>query len=99
MPRNTSVAAIVAGLLALGFAVDANAAVGYVALSAKGKPEKGYLNPKPGCHPALGAGTTVTNGTDRVLRLFPDGNCLTRIDNPLKPGQGRTGDFGSFQVL
>ncbi|OPC76965.1 hypothetical protein B4N89_40965 [Embleya scabrispora] len=93
---------VTAGALALSFvaASTASAAPGVVIMKNGGK-SKQVQDPKDGqCHPGLGPDTAITNLTSGTILLFPDGNCRTKVFNPLGPGEFRSNEnVGGFQAL
>ncbi|MFE5326258.1 hypothetical protein ACFRCG_07690 [Embleya sp. NPDC056575] len=99
--RPRAALAVTAGALALSL-VDlsaATAAPGVVVMYRLGQ-EKAVSDPQAEqCQPGLGAGTTISNRTEGTILLFPDGNCQTKVYDPLEPDQTRTTRVGSFMAL
>ncbi|MFF2662694.1 hypothetical protein ACFVUH_35710 [Kitasatospora sp. NPDC058032] len=99
-PRAALVAT--AGVLALSFVnvPTASAAPGVV-IQENGSQFKQTRDPQGGqCYPGLGADTAIANRTGGTILLFPDGNCQTKILNPLGPGEFRPDEHvGSFLAL
>ncbi|MFE4517884.1 hypothetical protein ACFRMQ_27260 [Kitasatospora sp. NPDC056783] len=93
---------VTAAVLALSFVnlSTASAAPGVVILE-NGSDFKQVRDPQGGqCYPGLGADTAIANRTGGTILLFPDGNCMTRILNPLGPGEFRPDEnVGSFLAL
>ncbi|MFE4977229.1 hypothetical protein ACFRAR_34625 [Kitasatospora sp. NPDC056651] len=93
---------VTAGVLALSFVnlSTASAAPGVVILE-NGSNFKQVRDPQGGqCYPGLGPDTAIANRTGGTILLFPDGNCMTRILNPLGPGEFRPDEnVGSFLAL
>lgn len=93
---------LTAGALALSFVAvsTASAAPGVVILEKDDK-TKQVRDPQGGrCYPGLGPDTAIANRTSGTILLFPDGNCTTKILNPLGPGEFRPDEnVGSFLAL
>ncbi|GAA3168101.1 MULTISPECIES: hypothetical protein [Streptomyces] len=91
-----------AGALALSCVnlTTASAAPGVV-IQENGGQFKQTRDPQAGkCYPGLGADTAISNRTSGTILLFPDGNCSTKVLNPLGPGEFRPDEnVGSFLAL
>ncbi|MGW3078639.1 MULTISPECIES: hypothetical protein [unclassified Kitasatospora] len=97
-----SVLAVTAGVLALSLVnVTAASAAPGVVIMESGSNFKQVRDPQAGrCYPGLGPDTAIANRTSGTILLFPDGNCMTRILNPLGPGEFRPDEnVGSFLAL
>ncbi|MEV7186607.1 hypothetical protein [Kitasatospora sp. NPDC093102] len=93
---------VTAGVLTLSSVnvSTASAAPGIVIME-KGDQFRPVRDPRGGqCYAGLGPDTAIVNRTGGTILLFPDGNCQTRILNPLGPGEFRPDEnVGSFLAL
>ncbi|MFG2908563.1 hypothetical protein ACGF13_26285 [Kitasatospora sp. NPDC048286] len=97
-----AVLAVTAGVLALSLVnVSTASAAPGVVIQENGSQFTQTRDPKAGqCYPGLGADIAVANRTGGTILLFPDGNCQTKILNPLGPGEFRPDEHvGSFLAL
>ncbi|MBD0669948.1 hypothetical protein BU198_07230 [Streptomyces sp. CBMA156] len=93
---------VTAGALILSLVnVSAASAAPGVVIQENGSTFKQARDPQGGqCYPGLGADTAIANRTSGTILLFPDGNCQTKILNPLGPGEFRPDEnVGSFLAL
>lgn len=94
--------AVTAGVLALSFAgIPAASAAPGIVIQENGSTFNQVRDPEAGkCYPGLGADTAIANRTGGTILIFPDGNCSTKILNPLRPGEFRPDEnVGSFLAL
>ncbi|PJN26121.1 hypothetical protein [Kitasatospora sp. CB02891] len=94
--------AVTAGALVLSFTgVSTASAAPGVVIQENGSNFNQVRDPQGGqCYPGLGADTAIANRTGGTILLFPDGNCQTKILNPLGPGEFRPDEnVGSFLAL
>ncbi|MGX4733407.1 hypothetical protein [Kitasatospora griseola] len=93
---------VTAGALALSFTgVSTASAAPGVVIQENGSNFNQVRDPQGGqCYPGLGADTAIANRTGGTILLFPDGNCQTKVLNPLGPGEFRPDEnVGSFLAL
>ncbi|MFF2625072.1 hypothetical protein ACFVUN_04760 [Kitasatospora griseola] len=93
---------VAAGALALSFTgVSTASAAPGVVIQENGSNFNQVRDPQGGqCYPGLGADTAIANRTGGTVLLFPDGNCQTKVLNPLGPGEFRPDEnVGSFLAL